>query len=101
MAFFRMSGSFGSGFLVGLGAATLVPLAARVLSGAGKPFLKEAIKGGMIALDKSKALYAEVQKSISEVTSEAQTEAMAGAETSVQTEGAQAKKETSSTGNEK
>ena len=35
MAFFRMPGSFGSGFLVGLGAATLVPLAARVLSGAG------------------------------------------------------------------
>ena len=45
MAFFRMPGSFGSGFLVGLGVATLVPLAARVLSGAGKPLLKEAIKG--------------------------------------------------------
>ncbi len=99
MAFFRMPGSFGSGFLVGLGAATFVPLAARILSGAGKPLLKEAIKGGMIAVDKSKALYAEAQSSISQVTSEAKTEASAGAEKSAQTGAAAAKKESSSAGN--
>ncbi|MDZ7761435.1 MAG: hypothetical protein U5L00_14425 [Desulfovermiculus sp.] len=99
MAFFRMPGSFGSGFLVGLGAVTLVPLAARVLSGAGKPLLKEVIKGGMIAVDKSKALYAEAQSSISQATSEAQAEASAGAEKSAQTGGTSAKNESSSTGN--
>ena len=98
MAFFRMPGSFGSGFLVGLGAATLVPLAARVLSGAGKPLLKEAIKGGMIAVDKSKALYAEAQSSISQVTSEAQAEAQSGAEKSAQTGATAAKKESASSG---
>ncbi|MFO7878129.1 MAG: hypothetical protein R6U55_16290 [Desulfovermiculus sp.] len=99
MVFFRMPGSFGSGFLVGLGAATLVPLAARVLSGAGKPLLKEAIKGGMIAVDKSKALYAEAQSSISQATSEAKTEAAADAEKTAQTSAATPKKESSSTGN--
>lgn len=99
MAFFRMPGSFGSGFLLGLGAATLVPLVARVLSGAGKPFLKEAIKGGMIAVDKSKALYAEAQSSISQATSEAKTEATTGAEKSAQSAGTSAKKESSAAGN--
>ncbi|MFP4392709.1 MAG: hypothetical protein ACLFOA_03795 [Desulfohalobiaceae bacterium] len=99
MPFFRMPGSFGSGFLLGLGAATLVPLAARVLSGAGKPLLKEAIKGGMIAVDKSKALYAEAQSSISQATSEAKTEATTGAGKSAQTGGTSAKKQSSATGN--
>jgi hypothetical protein len=84
MAFLRIPRTFGSGFLIGLGAATLVPLAARVLSGAGKPLLKEAIKGGMIAVDKSKALYAEAQNSISQVASEVKTEAATGAEKAAQ-----------------
>jgi hypothetical protein len=61
--------------------------------------LKEAIKGGMIAVDKTKALYAEAQSSISQVTSEAKTEATAGAEKSAQTGGTSAKKESSSAGN--
>jgi hypothetical protein len=99
MAFFRVPRTFGSGFLVGLGAATLAPLAARVLAGAGKPLLKEAIKGGMIAVDKSKALYAEAQSSISQVASEVKTEATTGAEKTAQAGSAAAKKESSSAGN--
>ena len=80
MRLFRMPGNFGTGLLVGLGAATLVPIAARVLSTAGKPMLKEVIKGGIVAMDKGKELYTEARSSITQVTTEAKTESSASTE---------------------
>lgn len=77
MNLFRPSGSFGTGLLVGLGASMLLPLAARVLAGAGKPLLKESIKGGLLVMDKGKELYNETKGSLSEATSEAKSEAEA------------------------
>ena len=77
MNLFRPSGSFGTGLLVGLGASMLLPLAARVLAGAGKPLLKESIKGGVLVMDKGRELYSETKGSLSEATTEAKSEAEA------------------------
>jgi len=75
MNLFKPSGSFGTGLLVGVGASMLLPLAARVLAGAGKPLLKESIKGGLLVMDRSRELYNETRESLTEATSEAKSEA--------------------------
>lgn len=74
MRFIRLPGGFGTGVLIGLGAATLIPLTARMLAGAGKPLLKEAVKGGVMVMDRGKALYEETRSSISEAGAEAKAE---------------------------
>jgi len=94
MRFFKMPGPFGTGVLVGLGAATIIPLAARMLAGAGKPLLKEAVKGGLLVMDQGKSLYNETRSSISEASTEARAEVSA-AQTKAETTKAEAAKSTS------
>ncbi len=80
MNLFKPSGSFGTGLLVGAGASILLPLAARVVAGAGKPLLKESIKGGIYVMDRGRELYNETRSSLNEATSEAKSEASSGAQ---------------------
>lgn len=94
MRLFKMPGPFGTGVLVGLGAATIIPLAARMLAGAGKPLLKEAVKGGLLVMDQGKSLYNETRSSISEASTEARAEVSA-AQTKAETTKAEAAKSTS------
>ncbi len=91
MRLFKMPGPFGTGVLVGLGAATIIPLAARMLAGAGKPLLKEAVKGGLLVMDQGKSLYNETRSSISEASTEARAEVSA-AQTKAETTKAQTTK---------
>ena len=74
MRFFKMPGPFGTGLLVGVGAATLIPLVARMFAGAGKPLIKEVVKGGLLVMDQGKSLYNETRSSISEVSTEAKAD---------------------------
>ena len=94
MRFFKMPGPFGTGVLLGVGAATLIPLAARMLAGAGKPLIKEAVKGGLLVMDQGKSLYNETRSSISEASTEARAEVSA-AQTKAETTKAEAAKSTS------
>lgn len=74
MKLFKPSNSLGTGLLVGIGASLLLPVAARVLSGAGRPLLKEGIKGGLLLKDKGRELYDEARASLSQAASEARSE---------------------------
>jgi polyhydroxyalkanoate synthesis regulator phasin len=77
MRLLKLPGGFGTGVLVGIGAATLIPLAARMLAGAGKPLIKEAVKGGLLVMDQGKSLYNETRSSISDASTEAKEEVSA------------------------
>lgn len=95
MRLFKMPGPFGTGVLVGLGAATIIPLAARMLAGAGKPLLKEAVKGGLLVMDQGKSLYNETRSSISQASSEAKAE-VAASQTKAETTKSETSKAASS-----
>ena len=68
------NGNLGYGIAFGLGAALLAPLAARMLSGAGKPLLKESIKGGLYLYDQGKLLLAEAKETFEDISAEARSE---------------------------
>ncbi len=70
----KPKGSFGTGLLIGFGASTLLPLAARMVAGAGRPLLKESIKGGLMVMDRGRALYAQTRGSLNKADHEAETE---------------------------
>lgn len=71
--FFR-SGSFGSGIVLGVGAALLLPVAGRVIAGIGKPVLKESVKGGLYLTDRGKTLFAHTRETFEDLTAEARSE---------------------------
>lgn len=59
---------------IGIGVSFLVPLAARMLSGAGKPLLKEGVKGGLYVYDRGRSMLAEARESLEDVSAEAKSE---------------------------
>jgi hypothetical protein len=71
--FFR-SGSFGSGIVIGVGAALLLPVAGRVIAGLGRPLLKESMKGGLYLVDKGKVIVAETRETLEDLSAEARAE---------------------------
>jgi hypothetical protein len=52
------------GLAIGIGAAFLAPLAGRMLAGAGKPVLRETIKGGLLLVEEGKKIVAETRETI-------------------------------------
>lgn len=64
----------GMGIAIGVGAAMLIPLAAKVLSGAAKPLIKESIKGGLVVAEKSKVIFAEAMETVEDLAAEAKSE---------------------------
>ena len=71
---FLRGGSTASGIAVGLGAAVLLPVAARLVVGVGKPLVKETIKGGMYLTEKGRVLFADTWETVEDLTAEAKSE---------------------------
>lgn len=67
-------GNVTTGIAVGIGFMVLAPLAARMLSGAGKPLIKESVKGGLFLYDRGRTIWAEARETLEDVTAEAQSE---------------------------
>ncbi len=63
-----------TGIAVGVGFMVLAPLAGRMLSGAGKPLLKESVKGGLFLYDRGRTLLAEARETVEDITAEARSE---------------------------
>ena len=61
MNLFKPSGMV-TGLAVGAGALFLAPLAAKMLSGAGRPLLKETVKGGLFVYNRGRTLWAETKE---------------------------------------
>ena len=68
------NGNVGTGIAFGIGFMILAPLAARMLSGAGKPLLKEAIKGGLFVYERGRLVLAETRETFEDLTAEARSE---------------------------
>ncbi len=68
------SGGLVTGLAVGAGFFLLAPVAARMLSGAGRPLLKETVKGGLFVYNRGRTLWAETRESLEDITAEAKSE---------------------------
>lgn len=68
------NGNLTTGIAFGIGFIVLAPLAARMLRGAGKPLLKEAIKGGMFVYEQGRLVLAETRETFEDLTAEARSE---------------------------
>lgn len=64
----------GTGLLVGLAAAVLIPVALPVVARASKPFAKAVIKSGMIVYEKGREAVAELTELVEDVVAEAKAE---------------------------
>jgi hypothetical protein len=71
---FIRNGGVGYGIAIGVGAAILIPVAAKVIAGIGKPLIKESIKGGLYLVDQGKVMAAEARETLEDLTAEARTE---------------------------
>lgn len=67
-------GNLTTGIAFGIGFMVLAPLAGRMLSGAGKPLLKETVKGGLFLYDRGRMILAEARETIEDVSAEARAE---------------------------
>lgn len=62
------------GIIAGIGAVLLAPVLIPVVAGVGKPFVKSAIKGGLVAYEKAKGALAEVGETWEDMIAEARAE---------------------------
>jgi Protein of unknown function (DUF5132) len=62
------------GIVTGIGAILLAPLLIPVVAKVGKPIAKAAIKGGIIAYEKSKGAFAEAGEVFGDIIAEAKSE---------------------------
>lgn len=70
---FKM-GNVTTGIAFGIGFMVAAPIAAKLLSGVGRPLLKEAVKGGMYVYDQGRTLLAEAKESLEDLSAEARSE---------------------------
>ncbi len=68
------NGSMTTGIAMGVGFFLLAPVAARMLSGAGRPLLKEAMKGGLHLYQQSRTMLAEAKETLEDISAEARAE---------------------------
>jgi hypothetical protein len=68
------SNGMATGIAMGVGFFLLAPVAARMLSGAGRPLLKETLKGGMILYNRGRVMLAEARESLEDLTAEARAD---------------------------
>lgn len=62
------------GVAIGVGAALLAPVAISVLSGAGRPLVRAAMKSGILILEKGRETVAELGEVIEDLVAEAQAD---------------------------
>lgn len=67
-------GDTGKGLAIGLGAAILAPVALAVLSGAGRPLARAAIKSGILVYEKGRETVAEFGEVMEDLAAEARAE---------------------------
>lgn len=67
-------GSLGPGIAIGVGAAFLLPVTARIVGAVAKPLIKETIKGGMYVYDTGRHYAAEVGETLEDISAEARAE---------------------------
>ena len=63
-----------TGIAVGIGSAVAAPFVIPAAAKAGKPIAKSALKGGLIAYERSKGWFAEASESFEDVMAEAKAE---------------------------
>ena len=66
--------NWGTGLLIGLGAALLAPVVLPALGGMLRTLAKSAIKGGLILSERGKTLVAEAKESMGDLAAEAKAE---------------------------
>lgn len=71
---FLKSSNMSTGLVAGIGLCLLAPVAAKVLTGAGRPLLKETLKGGMFLYTRGRTMLAESRESLEDITAEAKAE---------------------------
>ncbi|MEB3149974.1 MAG: DUF5132 domain-containing protein [Sphaerospermopsis sp.] len=62
------------GIIVGIGAVLLAPVVIPVVAGVGKPIVKSIVKGGLVAYQKSKGVFAELGETWEDIVAEARAE---------------------------
>jgi hypothetical protein len=67
-------GDTGKGLAIGLGAAILAPVAFAILSGAGRPVARAAIKSGILLFEKGREKAAEFGEVMEDLAAEARAE---------------------------
>lgn len=67
-------GNMTTGIGLGLGVMLAAPIAVKMISGLGRPLLKEAVKGGLYIYDQSRTILAEARESIEDLSAEARSE---------------------------
>ena len=72
------SKNMGLGLAIGAATAVLLPVAAKVISGAARPLIKESIKGGLLVKERSKVMLAEAMESLDDIRAEAKSEVSEG-----------------------
>jgi Protein of unknown function (DUF5132) len=68
------AGAVGVGVVVGLAAAVLAPVLMPVIVNVGRPLLKGAIKGAIMAYGRGQEVVGELGETIEDLTAEARTE---------------------------
>ena len=62
------------GIIASIGAVLLAPVLIPVVAGIGKPIAKSLVKGGMVAYEKSKGVFAEMGETLEDIIAEAKAE---------------------------
>jgi hypothetical protein len=62
------------GLVIGAGVLLLAPIAGPAWTKVGKPIAKTAIKGGIVAYEKSKGVFSEVREAFEDIVAESQAE---------------------------
>lgn len=62
------------GLIAGIGAVILAPVVIPFVAGVGKPLIKSAIKGGLVAYEKTKGAFAELGESWEDMVAEVRAE---------------------------
>lgn len=69
------------GLIAGIGAVILAPVLLPLAAGVGKPLVKSAIKGGILAYEKARGALAEVGETWEDMVAEARAELAEGQQT--------------------
>lgn len=69
-----LRGNILTGLAIGVGVSVLGPVVLPIIVGAAKPFVKAAIKGGIVLYDRSKESFAEVGEVVEDLVAEVKAE---------------------------
>ena len=67
-------GNVTTGIAFGVGFMIAAPIAVKMLSGVGRPLLKETVKGGLYIYDQGRTMLAEAKETFEDLSAEARSE---------------------------